>query len=252
MTKVVSLSPSFTEILEKFGRAGELAGITDHCPELPHAPARLGSPKALRLDLIEGLKPDLILSAARENRPEEIRALEKKFRVVSFDVRSVESVLDLVAALGRLADAPEESRELAAEIAEEQRLCKAEKDLPRVRTMILLWNIPLLTVNFDTLISRVIETAGGLNVFREDPLPEFPVELEDMIEKEPEVLFLPTAPFPFKKKDIKHFRQYRIFSKIPIELVDGRLFSNFGPATLDALRAFREIFSKVRVCQPKV
>ena len=250
--RIVSLSPSFTEILEHFECAAEFVGITDHCPELLHAPARVGSPKALRLDVIENLRPDLVLSAARENQPEEIRAIEKKFRVVSFDVRSIDQTLDAVAALGRLINAFEQSQKLASEITQEYQLCKNEKELPRVRTMILLWNIPFLTVNFNTYISRVLESAGGLNIFREDPLPEFPIELEDIIEKEPEILFLPTAPFPFKKSDIKRFRQYRILSKISIELVNGRLFSRFGPATVESLRSFREIFSKVRACQPKV
>ena len=250
--KIVSLSRSFTEILENFGLASELAGATDHCPELAAAPARVGSPKSLRLEIIEGLHPDLIFADARENRPEELRELQKKFRVVSFDVRSVDHAMDTVRAVGRLTGALEESEKLVSEIAREYQLCKLEKDLPRVRTMILLWNIPLLTVNFDTYISRLLEASGGLNIFHADPLPEFPVELEDIIEKEPEILFLPTEPFPFKKKDIKRFRQYRILSKIPIELVEGRLFSYFGPATVEALRFFRSVFAKGRLCQPKV
>ncbi len=250
--KIISLSRSFTEILENFGRASELAGVTDHCPELAGDPARVGSPKSLRFEVIESLHPDLILADARENRFEEIQALQKKYRAVSFDVRSVNQAMEAVRAIGRLTGALEESEGLVSEIAEEYRLCKLEKDLPRVRALILLWNIPLLTVNFDTYISRVIEAGGGLNVFHADPLPEFAIELEDMIEKDPEILFLPTDPFPFKKKDIKRFRQYRILSKIPIELVEGRLFSYFGPATAEALRFFRQVFEKVRPCQPKV
>lgn len=252
MTRIVSLSPSITEILDAFGRASELAGITDHCPELAAAPDRIGSPKALKLDLIEAAKPELILSNSHENRAEEIRELQKKFKVVSFDVRSVDQAMDAVRNLGRLTGALQESEKMVSEINEEYRFCKEEKDLLRVRSVILLWNIPYLTVNFDTYVSRLLETCGGLNVFHADPLPEFPVELEDMIEKEPEILFLPTEPFPFKKKDIKRLRQYRIFSKIPIELVPGRFFSNFGPATAEALRFFRPAFAKVRVCQPKV
>ena len=250
--RIISLSPSLTEILDGLGRGSELAGITDHCPQLWAVTARVGSPKTLRLDVIEGLQPDLILSSVRENRPEEIRELQKKFQVVGFDVRSVDQTMDAVRTIGRLTGAFLESEKMEAEIAEEYRLCKAEKDLPRARALILLWNIPFLTVNFDTYISRVVEAGGGFNVFHEDPLPEFPVELEDMIEKEPDILFLPTEPFPFQKKDVKKLRQYRIFSKIPIELVPGRLFSNFGPATVEALRYFREAFAKVHSCQPKV
>ena len=103
--KIVSLSRSFTEILESFGRASELVGITDHCPLLAEAPSRVGSPKSLRFEAIDSLHPDLILADARENRLEEIRELQKKFHVVSFDVRSVDQAMDAIRTLGRLTGA---------------------------------------------------------------------------------------------------------------------------------------------------
>ncbi len=240
--RLVSLAPSLTEVIQALGRASWLVAITDHCPEISSAPVRLGSPKTLRVSEIETLNPDLILADSNENLPEEIRLLQKKNRVVDFDVRSVPSALDAVSAVGRLVDAmPEAMKGMEAIRMEQETNRKAVDGLPQVKTLLLLWHQPYLTVNFDTYASRLVESSGGRNVFHEDPLREFPVELEDMLEKNPELLLLPTEPFPFTRRHVTYFRKYRLFSKIPIQLVDGRLFSRFGPRTAEALKTLRSL-----------
>ena len=222
--------------------------MTDHCsesirPDLP----RIGSPKALRLSEIRSLAPDCILSDQNENRPEEIRELQKEFRVLSFDVRSVPAVLDAVSALGRLADKISQAQKLVSEIKTEYETSRAHcEGNPPLETLLLLWNQPYLTINFDTYASRLIECCGGRNVFHEEPLREFPADLEDLIEKNPSLLLLPGDPFPFARRHIKGFRQYRVFSQIPIKLIDGHLISRFGPKTAEALRTFRNLFDEMR------
>ena len=113
-----------------------------------------------------------------------------------------------------------------------------------LQTLILLWNTPFLTINFDTYASRIIEACGGYNVFHQDPVYEIPIELEDMIEKDPQLLLLASEPFPFKKQHLKKFREYRIFSKIPLELVSGHYLSRYGPVTLEALKFFEALIQK--------
>ena len=235
--KSVSLSPSFTDIIEKLGRGDRLTGITDHCEEIREDIAKIGSPKALNMAQIEALKPDLIFADLNENRPEELRLLQKQFKVISFDVRSVPAVLETIRVIGQHVEAIPEAVKLAEEIAKEKDAAQeSAKEIEPVRTLILLWNTPYLTINFDTYISRLVETCGGYNIFHSDPLREFPVEIEDMIDNNPGLVLLPRAPYPFKKAHIARFRQYRIFSKVRIEMIDGKLFSYFGPKTADALK----------------
>ncbi len=244
--RVISLCPSITDTVIAVGGQKFLAGVTDHCPELD-GPARLGSPKALNLAEIERLSPDLIFADAVDNRPEEIRVLQKKFKVESFEVRSIQAVMDAAASAGRslglIASSQafvEEIRKAAAEVR--QGLAEAQP----LRTLILLWNMPFLTVNFDTYASRLIEHCGAYNVFHQDPVHEIPIELEDMIDNNPELLLLASEPFPFQKRHIKKFREYRIFSKIPIELVSGHYLSRYGPVTIEALKFFETLIRKSR------
>ncbi len=183
----------------------------------------------------------MILADQNENRPEEIKALQKKFKVVLFDVRSVQAVIDAVSTIARLAENPQAAEKLITEIKTEYDINRQAAPTPPVQTLALLWNLPYLTINFDTYISRLIESSGGYNVFHQDPIREFPVDLEDLIEKNPAVLLLPKTPYPFSSRHVKRFREYRVFSKIPIHLIDGRFFSRFGPRTVEALKTFREI-----------
>ena len=246
--RIVSLSPSFTEILKALGEAVSLAGITDHCPAAGEPAVAIGSPKFLEISKIEGLRPDVILADLNENRLDEIRRFEKKFRVLSFDVRSVSAAKDAVGALARLtgktAEGAEMIRAIQAEEEENKKIFSGQASVP---ALILLWNRPYLTVNFDTYASRLLESSGGVNVFHEDPVREFPIEMEDMIEKNPELLFLAKAPFPFTSRHAAGFRKYRVFSKIRIELIDGKLFSRFGPRTAEALKTLRGILTSLAV-----
>lgn len=244
--RIISLSPSFTEILQALSAESHLIGISDHCPEIP-GPLRIGSPKALKISEILATGPDIVLADQNENRPEEMRELQKKLRVMIFDVRSLDAVHDAVHGIGRLIAKNNEAQHLIENIQSEiEKNRKMAAQRPPVPTVILLWDQPYLTVNFDTYASRLVEISGGKNVFHQDPIREFPVDLEDMIEKNPECLILPNDPFPFAKKHTAKFRKYRVFSKISISLIDGKLFSRFGPRTIEALQKLRGIFFSLR------
>ena len=245
--KLVSLSPSLTDILVGLKAADHLRGVTDRCDLNGRLIERVGSPRAINAVKIQALEPDWILADAQENRPEEIQTLQRRWPVKLFDVRKLSDVTDCIAELGRLTQQGDLGRSLQhslwSELAENE---KTFRDRPRRKTIFLLWNQPLLTVNFDTYASRLIEMSGGENVFRREPVREIPVEIEDLIEKNPELLLLPTEPGPFQKRHISQFRRYRVLSRIPIQLVDGKLLLYYGLKTVEALRELRKIFGSLK------
>jgi ABC-type Fe3+-hydroxamate transport system substrate-binding protein len=236
-----------TEILVTLEGRSELVGVTDACEVDGKAVSRVGPPKAIAIALVGALAPDWIVADSRANRPEEIQTLQKKFRTKVFDVKSVQEVCDTVSDLGRLVERPEEAAKLNQAIHQEAARSEESFRLrEKKRTVLLIWNQPYLTVNFDSYPSRLLEASGGVNVFRAEPLVEFPVEMEEMIEKDPELLLLSGEPAPFRKRHLAQFRQYRIFSRIPIHLVNGELLSRYGPQTIDALQTLRQIYESIQ------
>ena len=166
--------------------------------------------------------------------------------VIDLKVKKLEDVYDAVAEKGRLSGQREDSQKLIQAIKDELAVKEnCFKGRQAKRTILLIWNQPFLTVNFDTYVSRLIEASGGMNVFRTEPIYQFPIEMEDMIEALPEVLLLTGEPGPFRSRHIKDFRRYRIFSKIPIHLLDGGLWTDYGAKTVEALRTLREIYQNI-------
>jgi len=198
------------------------------------------------MEKIQALAPDIILADSEDNRPDEIQKLEGKWKTRLFEVRKASEVCDCVASLGRLIQKEGEARRLneairAELLANEKVFSACEKK----RTILLIWDQPYLTVNFEAYPSRLLEASGGRNVFREEPVRQFPIEMEDMIEKNPELLLLSSEPAPFRKKHIAQFRQYRIFSRIPIHLVPGKIFNRYGPETINALKFLRGLYQSL-------
>ncbi len=244
--KVVSLSPSLTDILLFLGREDALLAVTDHCPEVAEKSVRVGPPKILQVETIRSLQPDLVLADAGQNTPEDIRALEKHLKVETFDVRSPGDVMDTVKSLGRTLDALGKSQELnlaiRTELQESERVFSGTPPAP---TLLLFWYKPYLTVNFDTYASRLLEASGGYNVFHPDSKREFEVELEEMIKRNPSVALMACDSFAFQKRHLTALKPYRVFSKIPMEIVRGQLFTRFGPQTVEALKTLRQVMKKV-------
>lgn len=220
-------------------------GVSDACEINGRPLRRIGSPKAVQMQRLQSLSPDWILGDSQDNRPEELESIQKRWKTKVFHVRKMENVYDTIAALGRLAAKQNEARNLNQTIQQEVSANEYFfRDREKKRTILLVWDTPYLTVNFDTYPSHLLEASGGVNVFREEPLREFPVEMEDMIEREPEVLLLSGEPAPFKSKHIAQFHRYRIFSKIPIYVVEGKFLSQYGARTLEALRRLRKIYQE--------
>ena len=244
--RVVSLSPSLTEIIQYLGCEAQLAAITSDCPEDIQKP-RLLSPKAISLADLDLFSKDTILFDEYEVAPELAQAIKKSFHTIAFDIRSIDHVSRCVSDLGRLLRSEEKANQLNTDIYHEVQLCKTENaGIQPIRFLTLIWNRPQLTTNFDHYISRMVELCGGFNVFHAEPLREFPVEIEQMIEKKPDLLILPKKPYPFQKRHISKLREYRVFSKCVIELVDGSFFSRFGPRTVVALQTIRQLVVSAR------
>ncbi len=220
----------------------DLIGVTDDCPKSITSNFRLGSPKALNLEGFAEIQPDLILADAGQNRPDQIRQLKEKYHVISYEFFSIPSLIKAVGDLGELLEKAEPAKKLIREIDEVWEPAPANP----VRTLILLWNSPFLTVNAQTYASSIIEAAGGLNVFRNDPVPEIPIEIEDMIDQTPDLILLPGAPFPFTEEHLNYFQNLPPFYQKRVRLIDGAWMTRSGPQTVSALKGLKGIIQEVR------
>jgi ABC-type Fe3+-hydroxamate transport system substrate-binding protein len=230
---VISLVPSATETLLALGVTP--IACTRFC-EQPDIPTVGGTkdPEVARISL---LRPDLVVVNDEENRFEDVERLRKLG--VPLHEMSPRSVAEVGAAVAALADAvgapvPEPFTPSAwgSWLDERRRRRKGE---PR-RAFVLVWRRPWMTLAGDTYGSSVLHLLGCFNVFTGQGTRYPMVELAEAAGRKPDLVLLPTEPYPFKERHVAE-----VTEGIPdadVVIVDGQDLFWWGirtPAAVDRL-----------------
>ncbi|NUM45745.1 MAG: ABC transporter substrate-binding protein [Anaerolineales bacterium] len=272
--RVVSLVPSMTESLFDLGIGERLVAVTDYCtrPAEKVAPLpKVGGTKNPNLEKIIDLRPDLVIMNREENRREDQKALESAgVKTWVTHPRTVFDALNLLWDIMDIFEAPQFSgrvREIERAYDYTEGAMRAQR---LVSVFVPIWKDPWMTMNKDTYIHDLLSVCGGQNIFAERerlfPLkadlgqaePEEPpqdkdtryprITLEEVVEKQPEVVLLPDEPYLFTEAHAKIFYALDIpaAKRGHIYTVDGSLLSWHGTRVAYALQELPPIFDKVR------
>ena len=116
--RVVSFSPAATEALFQLGLGDRIVGVSAFCarPREAQAKRRLGSYNTVRDEVLDELKPDLILTVTGYQREFATR-LAKKFPVYPLELpATVAGIVDFTMKVALVAGATEKGRELEASL----------------------------------------------------------------------------------------------------------------------------------------
>jgi len=228
--RIVSLVPSQTELLFDLGLDEEVIGITKFCVHPKtwfRTKQRVGGTKTPKLDLIESLKPDLILANKEENRKEDIEHLLKIAPVWCSDILSLEEAFEMIRDVGQLVGKANASIELIGQIKEQFRALQQFK--PR-RALYFIWKDPLMVAGKGTFIDSVLAYAGFENA-AENLNGRYPeITAEEVNALSTDVLLFSSEPFPFTGKHMEEMRS--LFDAFTCLEVDGELFSWYGSRLL--------------------
>ena len=229
--RVVSLVPSITETLFDLGAGDTVIAITDFCifpSDLPLP--RVGGTKNPYVDDIRALNPDLVHMNLEENLRRHADAIETFAPVFVTEPKSVDDVEALILQLGAIHHRNERATQLVTRLREER------ASLPkRAFTFACpIWKNPWMWCGGDTYVSRLVESAGGVNVLG-DRLRYPQVALEDVLALRPDVTFLPDEPYLFTEQDSAKMQGSRVVGPVP-----GHLFTWHGSRTIEGLRFLRE------------
>jgi ABC-type Fe3+-hydroxamate transport system substrate-binding protein len=215
--KVISLVPSATETLLALGITP--IACTRFC-EQPGI-AAVGGTKDPDVARISSLKPDLVVVNDEENRFEDVDRLRQlNVPIHEMSPRSVAEVGPAVAALadavGAAVPEPFNPETWRAWLEERRRQRTGE---PR-RTFILVWRRPWMTLAGDTYGSSLLDLLGCFNVFTGRGARYPMVELAEAAGRKPDLVLLPTEPYPFKERHVAE-----VAEGIPdaeVTIVDGQ------------------------------
>lgn len=230
-SRIVSLVPSQTELLYDLGLDQEVVGITRYCVHPAHwldQKTIVGGTKNFQIDIIDQLKPDLIIGNREENVKDGIEALAKKYPVWMSEIYSLEDSLEMIERVGELVGKPETAHEIASRI---RTGFSSIRNLPSKKVLYLIWRKPWMAAGRNTFINDILERIGLTNSLPKDSrYPE--LSSDELKSVAPQVVFLSSEPYPFKEKHIAELQIILPHSKIM--LVDGEMFSWYGSRLLSA------------------
>lgn len=220
--RIVSLSPSNTEILFAVGAGDRVVGVTDHCNYPAELEMRIEAKQTARVggywdpsvDSIVSLKPDLVLVSSHQctvktnncktscSRRCEITTKVAKhleslgFNVLTLSPHSLDDVLENILVVGNATGNVTEAKVLVQNLKQriETVVTKASKISNKPKVYFEVWNKPYISVNSKTWIGNLISLAGGTNIF-EDSVTEWPIiSSDEIVQRNPDVMVFPVIP----------------------------------------------------------
>lgn len=190
--RIVSLSPHLTELAYAAGAGTRLVGAIEHSNFPPEARAlpRVGSEAGIDLEAVLALRPDLVIAWPNAGSRKAVERLAG-FGVPVFrsEPRALEDIATTLERLGALAGTERTASAAAQAFRERASALRATyAQRPKVRVFYQVWDRPLVTVNGDHVISKVIALCGGANVFAHLPGIAPQIDREAVLRADPEAI----------------------------------------------------------------
>jgi iron complex transport system substrate-binding protein len=247
--KIVSLSPSNTEILFALGAGERIVGVTSYCdyPEEAKKVEQMGDYEGPNMELIMKVQPDVVLAGYIQE--ELVKNLEDVgIPVIVTEAESFEAIYQSISLIGKVtgtdAEAEKITTEMKTKIAEIEAKTK-DKEKPTV--FYLVWTDPLMTAGSKTFINDVIKAAGGINVAEKvDGWAKY--SAEELVQDNPEILVaaLHSTDSGMTKEDLS---KNQIFSKLGCVkqgeihvMSDDNIISRPGPRIVQAIEEMARVF----------
>lgn len=192
--RIVSLSPSHTEILFALGLGRRVVGVTDHCnyPKEAMSKAKIGGFAMPDVDRIIALKPDLVLAFGTIQIRIVKRLEEKGARVFWLYPRTLEEIFASFERIGEITGARIPARKLKREV--EEKIDQVREKLQGLDAVEgpgifrVMGMSPLGTVGGLSFQSDLYRAAGGRNIFEDREEDFFLVRLEELNKRDPDVI----------------------------------------------------------------
>ncbi len=239
---IVSLVPSQTELLVSLGLEDSIVGLTKFCIHpvgFKNTKTMVGGTKAINLDKIAALKPDIIICNKEENTQQIVEDLSAIYPVWTTDIYTVEDNNQMILDFGKIFGVEEFASKMVSEInkalADFQTFASSQKQL---KVAYFIWKNPYMVAANSTYINEILKLNNFQNIFANlDRYPQ--IQIQNLKDHELDFVLLSSEPYPFKKTDFDEFHE--ISSEIEVALVDGEMFSWYGSRIILAFEYFKEL-----------
>lgn len=257
--RIVSTAPSITEMLYALGLGDRVAGVTDYCHFPPEArrKAKIGSYLQPNVEVILSLRPDLVIA--------EPGAASVAGRLASLGVRTlevqdeqIEGIERSLRQIGSAAGVPARAEEVIGRMqAQLRRVEQRTAAQPRRSVVFVVGRSPgtlqgMVVAGRGSYLNRLMEVAGGRNVFAGSGAAYPKVPLEELLARNPDVIVdmgdmaETDTVTPARKQAVlvlwQRYRQLKAVREGHVFPVASDLFVVPGPRVAEAALAFARMF----------
>lgn len=256
--RVLSLCPSNTELMAYLGQTSLLAGVDDFSDwprEIGTLP-RLGPDLSINLDLVEELKPDLVLASLS------VPGMEKnveglKARQIPHLVLNPQSLGDIELDLIRTAEAlgmPEAGQKAAMDFRKRLEAVSRRKQSSESTPSLYWewWPKPVFTPGKGNWLTEISEAAGARNVYGDVEVASVQTDWDDVLKHQPDFICLAWVGVQRQKispslimkrpgwKNLEAVKKGRIF------ILEEELYCRPSPRLLDGLEKLCKLLDQAK------
>jgi iron complex transport system substrate-binding protein len=244
VTRVVSLAPSFTEIIYAIGGEGRLVAVTTYCdyPEEATLKPKIGDFLNPSIEKIIALKPDCVLATdpTQARASETLRKLGIK--VVQLNPESIAGVLKCILEIGEILDRKAAADSLVSELdSGAERLRKSAPYINKKKVFLEIDTNPLVSAGRASFVGELLALAGGENIIGSDS--KYPViNAELVIQKDPDVIVLANPAITVKEVESRiGWGQVSAVRTGMVVSIDPSVISRPGPRAIKGALELRRL-----------
>lgn len=243
--RIVSGTPSCTEILFAVGAGDQVVGVTKWCnyPEAAKDKENIGDIVPLNVEKVVALNPDLVVLQRLNGQEALDKLVQMGIPVLLLQADSFTGIMEAITMVGEAAGHQDEAQSLVCDLAGRLEALKA-KAKGNLKVLILLGGESLWTAGPGSFLDEAVTLAGGENVAYDLEGGWGELSSEIIIKRDPDVII--TSSDVEAVYQNRTWRTLAAVKKRQVYQVDSNLFHRPGPRLFAALEELSELLGKSR------
>ncbi|MEZ6048109.1 MAG: ABC transporter substrate-binding protein [Planctomycetaceae bacterium] len=247
--RIISLSPSNTELICSLGLEERMVGVTTLCdyPPAVQDVEKVGdfNANSISLEEIVALKPDLIISGSGFHRDLVTNLERLNLNVVAVEPKQLEQIYERLELLGKICNVNEAADKLVSSLKERVERVRREaeevKPTPPLKVFYQIWNDPLSSTGNVSFIGEMLTTIQVENIFADLNTGYSPINEEALLIKNPDIILVPMYHGGEKDREAilsrESWQNIKAIKNNRVHFLPDDEVSRHGPRFVDGLEA---------------
>jgi iron complex transport system substrate-binding protein len=218
--RIISLSPSHTEILYALGLEDYIVGWTKYCNYPPEVQSTRGwlpydeyefisiedelhnkevavvsAFTNINYELIDSLKPTHILSVHRMQHDIAENLKDKGYNILHFEPKTLDDVFGIIQSVADATGKTNVAKKLIKGYRQEIEQIKSITDqLPKLKVYFEINHVGPWVLGAGSPMDQILNIAGGENIFSDVVSEAFKADLNEIVERNPDIILTPLWP----------------------------------------------------------